>query len=104
MIPVVVRPAAEADLAAAREWYDRQRPELGERFLDAATAAARLIAEDPEAYPALHRETRRAPLRNFPHGLIFRVQPEAIVVVGLFHARRDPKIWRHRQTSDDDCA
>jgi toxin ParE1/3/4 len=98
----LVRPAAEADLAAAREWYERQRPDLGERFLDAATTAARFIADQPEAYPGLHREARRAPLRSFPHGLIFRVYPEVVVVVGLYHARRDPKIWRHRQGSDDD--
>jgi toxin ParE1/3/4 len=98
---VIVRPAAEADLAAAREWYDRQRPELGERFLDAAASAAQVLAEHPDAYPALHREARRAPLRHFPHGLIYRVYPDAIVVAALYHARREPKIWRHRQTSDD---
>jgi len=98
---VLVRPAAEADLAAAREWYDRQRPELGQRFLDAATTAARYIAEHPDAYPVLHRQARRAPLRSFPHGLIFCVYPDVLVITGLFHARRKPKIWRHRQSSDD---
>lgn len=96
-----MRPAAEADLAAARQWYNLQRPGLGEDFLDAATAAARFIAERPEVYQILHRDVRRAPLRRFPYGLLFRVYPNVIVVVAVFHARRDPKIWQHRSAVDD---
>jgi len=45
---------------------------LGEQFLDAATAASHFIAEHPEAYQVLHRDVRRAPLRQFPFGLLFR--------------------------------
>jgi plasmid stabilization system protein ParE len=99
--PVILRPAAEADLAAAREWYSLQRPGLGDHFLDAATEAAHFIAEHPEAYQVLHRDVRRAPLRHFPYGLLFRVYPNVIVVVAVFHARRDPKIWRQRLALDD---
>jgi plasmid stabilization system protein ParE len=99
--PVVLRAAAEADLEAAREWYNLQRPGLGELFLDAATSAARFISENPEAYQVLHRSARRAPLRRFPFGLIFRVYPKVIVVVAVFHARRDPKVWKQRLRFND---
>jgi len=98
---VVMRPAAEADLAEARNWYNQQRPGLGEQFLDAATAAARFISEHPEAYQVLHRDVRRAPLRQFPYGLLFRIYPNVIVVVAVFHARRDPNVWRQRSAADD---
>jgi plasmid stabilization system protein ParE len=54
MRTIIIRPAAEADLAAACGWYDQQRPGLGDRFLDAAAAAARFIAEHPEAYQVIH--------------------------------------------------
>jgi plasmid stabilization system protein ParE len=96
-----MRPAAEADLTTARRWYNLQRPGLGENFLDAATAAAHFIAEHPEAYQVLHRDVRRAPLRQFPYGLLFRSYPNVIIVVAVFHARRDPKGWRHRLAVDD---
>jgi plasmid stabilization system protein ParE len=81
MRPIIIRPAAEADLVAACEWYNEKRRGLGDRFLDAATAAARFIAEHPEAYQVLHRGARRAPLRGFPYGLLFRVHADAIIVV-----------------------
>lgn len=101
MRTIIIRPAAEADLAAACGWYDQQRPGLGDRFLDAAAVAARFIAEHPEAYQVIHRGTRRAPLHGFPFGLLYRIQPDVIVVVGVFHARRDPKFWRRRLPRDE---
>lgn len=88
-------------LAAARQWYNLQRPGLGEHFLDAASAAAHFIAEHSDAYQVLYRNVRRAPLRQFPYGLLFRVYPEVIIVVAVFHARRDPRIWQHRLAVDD---
>jgi hypothetical protein len=35
MLPLVVRPEAQADLLEARDWYDRQRNGLGQQFVDA---------------------------------------------------------------------
>lgn len=99
--PVILRPAAELDLAAARDWYNLRRPGLGDHFLDAASAAAHFIAEHSETYQVLHRDVRRAPLRHFPYGLLFRVYPDVIIVVAVFHVRRDPKIWQHRLAADD---
>jgi plasmid stabilization system protein ParE len=101
MRPIIIRPAAEADLVAACEWYNEKRRGLGDRLLDSATVAARFIAEHPEAYQVLHRGVRRAPLRGFPYGLLYRVDADVIIVVGVFHARRDPKAWRHRLARDN---
>jgi plasmid stabilization system protein ParE len=100
MRPIIIQPAAEADLVAACGWYNEKRRGLADRFLDAATAAAGFIAEHPEAYQVLHRGARRAPLRGFPYGLLFRVHTDVIIVVGVFHARWDPKAWRHRVARD----
>jgi toxin ParE1/3/4 len=102
MRPIIIRPAAEADLVAACEWYNEKRLGLGDRFLDSATVAALFIAEHPEAYQVLHRGVRRAPLRGFPYGLLYRVHADVIIVVGVFHARRDPKAWRHRLARERD--
>ena len=102
MRPIIIRPAAEADLVAACEWYNEKRLGFGDRFLDSATVAARFVAEHPEAYQVLHRGVRRAPLRGFPYGLLYRVHADVIIVVGVFHARRDPKAWRHRLARERD--
>ena len=37
---MLVRPEAEQDLAAARDWYDGKRTGLGDEFLDASLRAS----------------------------------------------------------------
>ena len=41
--------SALADIEAAREWYETQRPGLGDRFLDAVDSAVDSVAAFPSA-------------------------------------------------------
>lgn len=94
---VVVRRAAAADIEDAYEWYEPQRPGLGEEFLAALQSTQSRVLEQPEAYPVLHRGTRRALVpQRFPYGLFYRVYGETIVVVACMHAKRDPRRWQRR--------
>ena len=94
---VVVRRAAAADIEDAYEWYESQRPGLGEESLAALKSTQSRVLEQPEAYPVLHRGTRRALIpQRFPYGLFYRVHGDTIVVVACMHARRDPRRWRRR--------
>lgn len=74
MKQVIVRPAAAADIDEAYQWYEAQRPGLGEEFLLALNATRDRVVEQPEAYPVLLRATRRALIpRRFPYGLFYRI-------------------------------
>ena len=53
MKQVIVRPAAAADIDDAYQWYEVQRPGLGEEFLMALNATRDRVVEQPEAYPVL---------------------------------------------------
>ena len=96
MKPVLIRPAAAADVEDAFAWYERQRPGLGVDFRLELQAALDRVAEKPELYQMIRRDTRRALLRRFPYGVFYRVYPEAIVVVAVMHGRRDPRRWQSR--------
>jgi len=96
VIPVIIRPAAAADIDEAFLWYERQRPGLGEEFLTALETVRDNIAVHPNMYPVTHRDIRRALLRRFPYGLFYRVYDDMIVVVACMHAKRDPSRWRSR--------
>jgi plasmid stabilization system protein ParE len=64
---VVVRPAAAADIEDAYNWYESQRPGLGEEFLAALGSTRDRVLAHPEAFPVLHRATRRALIpQRFP--------------------------------------
>ncbi len=93
-MPVLIRPAAAADIEEAFLWYERRQTGLGEEFLRALQSALENIAAHPARYPVVHRETRRALLRRFPYGIFYRVYDELIVVVACMHGRRDPRRWR----------
>ncbi|MGH7311657.1 MAG: type II toxin-antitoxin system RelE/ParE family toxin [Candidatus Rokuibacteriota bacterium] len=97
MKQVVVRPAAAADIEDAYQWYESQRPGLGDEFLAALRLTRDRVLEHPEAFPALHRDTRRALIpQRFPYGLFFRIHGETIVVVACMHAKRGPRQWQRR--------
>ena len=94
---VLVRPAAAADIEDAYEWYESRQSGLGDKFLDALHAVHDRLLERPEAYPVLHRDTRRVLIaRRFPYALFYRLYDDTVVVVACFHARRDPRSWQRR--------
>lgn len=95
---IIVRPEAEADLAAAFAWYEKQRTGLGLQFLDAVENCLAQIAEHPEACPVIHRRFRRALTNRFPYKVFYVVESEWISVVAILHAARHPQLWRARAT------
>ncbi len=94
MKPPIFRPAAAADVEDAYRWYEAQQAGLGEEFLAAVSAALESVAANPERFPVVHRQTRRALLRRFPYGLFYRIIDDQVVVVACMHARRDPQRWQ----------
>ena len=97
MKQAIVRPAAAADIEDAYHWYELQRPGLGEEFLAALSLTRDRVLEQPEAFPILDRNTRRALIpRRFPYGLFYRVYGDTIVIVACMHAKRDPRRWQRR--------
>ncbi len=95
-MPIVLRPAAAADIEEAFSWYQRRHPGLADDFLSAVQAALDDIAAHPAIYAVIYRDTRRALIHRFPYGIFYRVYGDIIVVVACMHARRDPRQWRSR--------
>lgn len=93
----IFRPGAAADVEYAYRWYEAQQTGLGEEFLAAVSAALASVAANPERFPVVHRQTRRALLRRFPYGFFYRIIDDQVVVVACMHARRDPRRWQSRR-------
>ena len=68
---LLVRPEAEQDLAEAFEWYERQRPGLGDELLLRVEAATESICHDPRLCGCIHRDVRRKLVRRFPYGVFY---------------------------------
>ena len=81
---------AEEDLAAAAQYYERQVPGLGNDFLDEFASAMRFVCQQPEAWRAISRLHRRCLMRRFPYAVIFRQEPDFILVAGVMDQRLNP--------------
>ena len=90
------RQDAETDVAEAAAWYENQSSGLGAEFLDEILTTCNSIAENPQMYPVLHRDTRRAVIHKFPFGLFYRDEGGLLTIVVVMHGSRDPNKWQKR--------
>lgn len=96
ILPVVFRPQAEVEVLAARQWYEERRAGLGDEFRAAIEDTVERVSRQPESFPRVHSEMRRALVQRFPFGLYFEIIGSQIVVLGVVHGHRDPKTWKSR--------
>ena len=94
---LIIRPKAEAELSDAFSWYENQLSGLGSDYLNAIEAALHTIQRNPETYPVVHGRIRRCLIRRFPYAIFYWVEPSRIIVLAVFHVRRNPTDWKHRR-------
>ena len=95
-LSIVFRGAAKVEFEKAAAWYDEQRRGLGEEFILEIEQAIASAAAEPLRYQLLFGDIRRAVARRFPYSVYFRVRSNKLVVLSVFHGRRDPTIWQRR--------
>ena len=54
------------------------------------------IISQPEMYPVVHHNVRQAPVRRFPYCVMYLHAGDLIVVLAVYPAARDPRIWQER--------
>lgn len=93
---LVVRPEAEAEMTDAFDWYEDRVPGLGSEFPLCVDAVFNAILRTPQQFPLVHRVVRRALTRRFPYMVFFVEDEERVVVLSVFHAKRNPKRCQDR--------
>ena len=93
MRPYELTERALRDLAHARDWYDRHSMELGNRFIDAVLAAARVARERPMSFPVVRNGIRAVRCKRFPYRVYFETLNDRIVVLAIYHTARNPPLW-----------
>lgn len=95
-LAVVFRRAARAEFDEAALWYEERRSGLGAQFVAEANRVVQGAAEQPQRYAVMYRDIRCIRVRRFPYSVFYRVEPRRLVVLAVFHARRDPRVWQQR--------
>ena len=95
-LPVVLRPEARAEFDEAFDWYEQQRPGLGVDFVAHVQEVVNRLGATPELHAQVFQDIRRAVVRRFPYSVFYKIEPQQVVVLAVFHSRRDPMIWQAR--------
>ena len=87
--------AARAESLDAFDYYHERSEQAAGHFMQCLEVATTWISKHHTTGKPLSPRTRRHLMKTFPYLLIYRVEPDAVWIVGVVHEKRDPKYWRH---------
>jgi toxin ParE1/3/4 len=87
---------AEEEMREAAEYYERQTRGLGHEFLAEVQRTVDRIVENPQLGQVVRRNIRRRLMPRFPFGILYRIDPQEIVIIAVMHLRRRPGYWEER--------
>ncbi|MGE5341545.1 MAG: type II toxin-antitoxin system RelE/ParE family toxin [Candidatus Omnitrophota bacterium] len=93
---IIIRPEAEKDLSESYRWYQEKVPGLGSEFLRCVDSALDLITKSPKLYQEVYKNIRRAIIHRFPYEIFYVIKGDTVIVLAVFHAKRNPKILEKR--------
>ena len=93
---IALRPEAQAEFDEAVDWYELKRPGLGLEFIAEIQSTLDRIAIAPKRLPVVFEGARLALVRRFPYQVLFQIEVDRVVVLAVFHHRRNPADWRNR--------
>lgn len=97
MIPYKFHPDADAELEEASLFYESRMSGLGKSFAAEVEQTISLVLEFPESGSPVGPKRRRVVVARFPYSIVYRHDPDAVVIVAVAHQRRRPGYWRRRK-------
>lgn len=87
---------AREELRESIGYYERRGPGLGGDFRDEVQRALDQAILLPTGYPSVGIGARRVRLYRFPYSVVYLESPDAITILAIAHARRQPGYWQGR--------
>lgn len=93
---IKITPLALFDLDEAAKWYNYQKQGLGNEFLIEANISIEKLKGNPYAFRIVFDPVRRFVLKRFPYKILFHVEREEIIVIGIVHHKRSSRYLKRR--------
>lgn len=95
---LTVREEAEEDIASSVIWYrHNEQAERIPRFLAAVGDCFAYIERNPRKAPKVGLGYFQFPLKGFPYFVVYRVEGREVIVLRVFHMKRDPRTKLRRR-------
>jgi toxin ParE1/3/4 len=85
---VIIKPVVWLDVDEAIEWYEKESPGLGLRFIKSFEEAKEKLIKQPGAYKNITPLVKRILLKNFPYKVFYNLSGDTIFIIGVAHAGR----------------
>jgi toxin ParE1/3/4 len=93
---LIIRPEAERDLNEGFSWCEEKRKGLGYDFVLQVDAGIKFIQRNPEIHQIGYKNTRKHLIRKFPYKIIYLVDIDRVVILGIIHGKRSPDFVKKR--------
>jgi plasmid stabilization system protein ParE len=91
-----LRRQAFLEFASAKRWYEKQRAGLGAQFESEVDRAIADACATPQRFAEAAANVRYVRVHRFPFLIYYRVRGNTLIVLAVYHTRRNPAIWRSR--------
>ncbi len=82
--------AAINDISDAVNYYNEQKENLGESFLEELDKLFEILSFFPEIFPIKRKNYHEAVMKKFPYVVVYTVEGNKILIYAVFHTRRSP--------------
>ncbi len=95
-LPLNFHPLVHDEIDDGYCWYEQRQAGLGRDFLDEVDHVLAEIVANPARYGFADRDIREGLVNRFPYAVYYRVLPNRIRVLAVYHTARDPSGWQSR--------
>ena len=88
---ITIKEEACEDLQKAYDYYEEQKPGLGETFLENVKERIAYLKKYPLHFNKIEKEFRQTLIDTFPYLIIYEISGRAIIVYAVFHGSQNPK-------------
>lgn len=96
-LPVILRPAAIADVRCIHDNYEAVRAGLGRQFAIRVKQTLEQIEFMPEMFGIIWYDVRAVRLRQFRHVVYYVVFDDHVDVLAILHGSRNESSWQSRR-------
>jgi ParE toxin of type II toxin-antitoxin system, parDE len=94
---LLVKEEAIADIYEIANWYNEQKNNLGFDFLSELELTFKAITKNPSNYQIQKKKLRQILLNRFPYVAVFEIIDNDVIVYGVIHCKRNPKVKTSRK-------
>jgi toxin ParE1/3/4 len=89
-------PDALEELKESAEYYARRQVGLDLRFIDCIEETIGRILDEPTRWRVMEDDVRRCLSHVFPHGILYTIEQDFVLILAIMHCSREPGYWKYR--------